>query len=198
MSVPTSVKVGAVAILAFLGVFAATAFAATAVVPAGDTSWVDMLRPVYDAFAHGQKLYAGMLALVLAVSLAKKYAPDKWGLHSDIGGALVTLAGSFGTAMVTSLAGGVTFHWVMVKTASMIAVGAAGGYSLIKKLIVEPFLRPYAAKAPAWLKAPLAMILWIFDKPSPVAVAEAAGDKAVEAHPAGGIADVVGATKDVE
>ena len=199
MSVSPWLRIGAVALLAFLGVFTATAFASSAVVEVPpDGSWLDLARPVYEAFVHGQKLYAGMLALVLAVALFKRYAPDKWGAHTDIGGALTTLIGSFAGAMATTLASGNAVSWVMVKTATMIAVGAAGGYSLIKKLVIEPFLRPYAAKAPAWLKPILSMILWIFDRPSPVAVAEAAGNEAVAAKPPTGVAEVVGAVKEVE
>jgi len=195
------IKIVSFAILALLGVFTATAFAANAVSP-DDQSWLELLKPVYEAFMRGEKLYAGMLALVAAVALTKRYAPEKWGIakfvHSDPGGALLTLVASFGGAMATAISAGSLPGWAMAKTAMLIAVGAAGGYSIIKKLLVEPFLRPWAAKAPAWLRIPLNAVLWIFDRPMPVAKAEAAGQAAVDANPAGGVEAVTGKAREVE
>jgi hypothetical protein len=186
-------------ILVFIGVFTATAFAAGAAMPE-DANIADLLRPVYDAFVHGNKLYAGMLALIAMVALLKRYAPAKWRpfLYGDIGGSLLTLTGSFAGAMATTLGSGNPVSWMMVKTAGLIAVGAAGGYALVKKLLIEPLLRPWSSKAPAWLRPLLAMVLWIFDKPSPIAKAEAAGNAAVAAKPPTGMEGVVGKTRDVE
>ncbi len=179
-----------IAILAFMGVFAATAFAAGAVTPE-DSSLLDLLSPVRDAFANGQYLYAGMLALILVVAALKRYAPEKYGIsafvHGDVGGTLLTLAGSFAGAMAATLGGGESFSWAMPKTALLIAVGAAGGYTMIKRLIVAPIQKSaWFAKSPAWVKGVLGLVFWIFDRPSPIAVAEAEGDKAVAAHPAKG------------
>jgi hypothetical protein len=190
-------KAIAVFILAFLGLFTATAVAQSATM-ADDQSWLEMLKPVYEAFARGEKLYAGMLALVAAVALFKRYAPEKWGLRawsqSDFGGALLALSGSFGASMAMRLADGASPSWDMAQAATLIAVGAAGGYSLIKKLIIEPFVRPWSAKAPAWARIPLQMLLWAFDRPMPTAKAASAGDQAVASKPASGL----GASKDVE
>lgn len=180
-------------ILLLLFGFVATAFAASATVP-DDTSLLELLRPVYDAFAHGQYLIAGMAALVFAVAAAKRYAPAKWGIadwvHGEVGGPLMILLGSFGATMMTSLAAG-TATWAMFKTAGMIAAGAAGVYTLIKKLFIEPILKPLAAKAPKWMQPMFAMVFWFFDRPSPVAVAEAAGQKAVDEKPATGISSSI-------
>ncbi len=192
-------KMFAIAILTFLGIFTASAFAQSAVLPDPAAGWLDLLTPVYEAFVKGDKLYAGMLALIAAVAMLKRYAPVKWGMrafvHGDVGGSLLTLTASFAAAMITGgLGAGVAPSWAMVKAATLIAVGAAGGYSLIKKLLVEPLIRPYAAKAPAWLKMPLMAVLWFFDRPMPTAKADAAGAKAVEAKPATGL----GSVKDVE
>ncbi len=202
MSVSPVIRMFAIAILAFLGFFTATALAATAVAPP-DGNWTDFLKPIYDSFVHGNYLAAGMMTLVLGVALLKRYAPDKWGIstfvHGDAGGTLLTLVASFGTAMVTSLAGTGTVSWAMFKAAGLIAVGAAGGYAIVKKLFIVPFLRPWAEKAPAWAKPILQMILWIFDKPTPIEKAEAAGEAAVkESLAKSGIEATTGVPKDVE
>ncbi len=185
------IRLFSMAILMFLFAFTATALAQNAVVP-DQTNALDLFRPIYEAFAKGHHLEAGMLALVFVAALIKRYTPESFPraykfVHSDPGGTLLILVGSFGTAMATTAAGGMGFSWAMVKTASLIAVGAAGGYSILKKLLVEPFLRPYYKKAPSWLKPIIGSVLWIFDRPNPVTTAEVAGQKAVEAAPAKGI-----------
>lgn len=168
--------------------FTAVAWAAESVTGEGG-SLFDLLRPVSEAFTSGQYLYAGMLALVLVVALTKKYlGPRVPFLHTDVGGSLMTLVGSFAGALATTLAGGAMVNFAMVKAASLIAIGAAGGYSLIKRLLIDPVLRPLAAKAPAWSQPLFSMIFWIFDKKSPVEEAEAAGDAAVAKNPAEGAA----------
>lgn len=192
-------RVFALAILIFLGMFTTAAFASSIAVPTDDSTIQEMLRAIVDAFQSGHKLYAGMIALSVAVIAVKKLAP-KWKaldqkVHTDVGGAVLTLAGSFAAAMATSMAAGTyTPTWPMARAALYIAIGAAGGYVLIKKLIVEPLLRPLAKKAPVWAQPILALVFYIFDKPTPVEEAEAAGAKAVEAKPAQGMGDV----KDVE
>jgi hypothetical protein len=186
-----------IAVFSFTATGLALAAGAAVSSTTGDGSAFDLLRPVYDAFAGGHYAYAGMLALVLVVALLKRYAPAKYGIsafvHGDAGGSLLTLLASFGGAMATSLAGGAGISFAMAKTATLIAVGAAGGYAMIKKLIVEPLRNSawYQTKAPAWLKAGLQIAFWIFDKPDPVASAEDAGQKAVDAKPGAGNAQIV-------
>lgn len=182
------VKIGAASILALLAATTASAFAAGATLPE-DGSVLDFVKLVWDAFSKGQSLYAGSIALFGAMVLAKRYAPGKAGawLHTDVGGALTALVMSFAASMASSLAGGAGVTLAMVKAATMIAVGAAGGYSLIKKLIVEPILKPMAAKAPKWAQPLFAIVFWFFDKKSPIEKAEAAGEAAVKADPAKGI-----------
>lgn len=190
-----------IALFVLTGTMTATAIAANAADMPDASGIVDMLKPIYEAFVHGQKLYAGMLALVLAVALMRRYAPDWKGvrafIHGDTGGALTTLLMSFGTSMAASLAGGAGASWLMVKSASMIAFGAAGGYTLVKRIIVDPILRPLAAKAPAWAQPIFALVFWIFDKDTPVAAAQAAGQAAVDAQPPTGTNGVVGKSTEV-
>jgi hypothetical protein len=187
-------RVFALALLIFLFMFTASAFAAGVVAPDQDSAIQDMLRAILDAFQHGHKLYAGMIALMCAVTVVKKVAP-RWKaldqkVHTDIGGALMTLVGSFAASMVAKGADGSAPTWSMAQSALHIAVGAAGGFVLIKKLIVEPLLKPLAKKAPAWSQPIFALVFYIFDKPTPVEEAVAAGDKAVEEKPATGMGDV--------
>lgn len=192
-------KIFALSLLALLGVFTATAFAAAAAAPESE-SLLEMLRPVWEAFSQGKQLHAGMLALVVVIAAMKRYAPGKLGvwLATDIGGALTTLGMAFGASMAAATVDGAGLSAAMVKSALGIAVGAAGGYSLVKKLVIEPFLKPWSKKLPAWTAPIFAVVFWFFDKKSPVETAEAAGDEAVAKKPAEGVKSVAGAPTEVE
>ncbi len=175
-------------ILLFLGGFTAIAFAAGATV-SPDASWTDLVTPVIDAFKGGDYPFAAALTLVLLVAIAKRYGGTRfpW-LASGKGNALLILIGSFAGAMATALAGEGTLTSGAAWTAFSIAIAAAGGYSLIKTLIVEPLQESawYKTKAPAWAKSIIGVAVWVFNKPSPVANAEAEGQKAVDEKPATG------------
>jgi hypothetical protein len=82
----------------------------------------------------------------------------------------------------------------MARSAAYIAVGAAGGYSLVKRLLIDPVLRPLAKRAPVWAQPLFAVVFYIFDRKTSVQEAEEAGQKAVEEKPAEGM----GSVKDVE
>lgn len=180
-----------------------TASAQTAQAATDDGNLLDLARPVFDEVMKGHYIAATALALVLTVALIKRYAPGKFGefVHSDVGGSLTTLLASFGGALATATIGGAPWSWSMLWAAGGIAVTAAGGYSLIKKLIVEPLLKPLMPKLPAWAQPVLGIVLWIFDKPVSAADAEAsakvAGDAAVALNPPSGADGVTGAPKDL-
>lgn len=182
-----------VGLFCLITVFAATSFAGT-VAQGDEQSWLELLRPVYDSFKSGQYLLAGMTALLVVVALLRKYAGSipKVGpsiakfLATDVGGVVMTLVASFATSMSIQLANaGVS--WSMTKTAAVIAVGAAGGYSMIKKLLVEPLLRPWYEKSTGIVHTVLGIALYLFTSPDPVAKAEAAGTAAVAATPPTGM-----------
>lgn len=199
-----------VALAAFFGALTATAFASSSImsVAAGsgsaadvpgptDPPILDLIRPIYDAVVHGQYWLGAAAGLVLAVALTRRYLGPKFPiLHSDAGGALLTLAASFGAAVATALAaGGAVMSLHLAWIALLVAISAAGGYSLLNKL-----LRPLEDLAPAWMQPVFRIITWIFDKPSAAteeAEAAAAGDAAVAARPSTGIAGIAGKPRDV-
>lgn len=193
MRVPTSLLAAGVA----SATFTATASAASAVSP-DDGSLLDLAKPVLDAIMHGQWAFAAALALILAVTLTKRYLGDKipW-LHSDAGGAVLALLGAFGGALATSLAAGAAPTWIMAWMAVKVAVGAAGAYSMIRKLLV-PWIAKLRDKLPGALRPVLDLVLWVFDKQDPIARAERAGDAAVKAKPASGAAGVTGKPDELE
>lgn len=203
-SLPTVLVFALVALISFT----ATAFAAGTVDPAGDGSALaEMARPIYDAVMHGQYWLAASLALVFVVALLGKYAdkiPAWLGgktiaklAGSDPGRAVLVLLGSFGGAVATGLtaAGSSAMTWALAWTALKVAVGAAGVYSLAKKL-----LAPLVAKAPPWVQAVFRLVTWAFERSlkDPVKEAEAAGQAAVEAEPPTGAAGIVGKPRDVQ
>lgn len=189
-------------VLCFLGLlsFTAVAHAATAVTGSDDVSILDLARPVFEAFSNGQYALMGMLTVLLVVAALKKYLGDAIPfLHSNAGGSLLVLIGSTATAGAAALAapGGV-FSLHLLWMAVLVGVSAAGAYTLLKNLVVDPFLKPLAARAPKWLQPILGLVLWIFDHAGhddvlpAVVVAEKAGSDAVVASPATGVEGVVG------
>ncbi len=176
------------AILAYFS-FIGVALAQGAVIPE-DGSILDLAKPVYEAILGGQYWLGAMLGLILATTAAKRYLPGKAGewVNGDYGQPLTVVAIAFGGAAAATLVamgpGAVltgTLAWASLK----IAASAAGGYALLKTLLV-PFLLKLEPKAPAWLKWIFPMLLWAFSKPTAKAAAAKAGDAAVAAKPATG------------
>lgn len=153
-----------------------------------DSSVLDIFRPLWEAATGGHWWLAASLSLVVGVTLVKKYHPGKLGqwASTDVGGSSLVLIGSFGGALAAALAGSSSMSTGLAFNALKVAIGAAGGYTLLKKLLIDPVLRPLAEKAPAWLKPVLAVVLWAFDKPDPIAEAEKAGADAVKNNPGPG------------
>lgn len=148
---------------------------------------LDLAKPVLDAVMGGRFAYAASLALVLLVALGRRYGVSRWKfLATDAGGSLLVLLGAFGGALATALAAGAGMSWGLLWAAVGVAVSASGGYTLVKRLVVDPLLRPLASKAPKWAQPLFKLLLWIFDNQS-VAKAEAAGEAAVEAKPSAGL-----------
>lgn len=193
-----------IAALVGLVTFGGVAMAAGAAEPANG-SLMDLLSPVLDAFRGGQFVYGGALALVVAVALVKRYGGDRfpW-LNGDVGGSVLALAGSFFASVAVAIAPGTgaTLGLHTIWTAGGVAVAAAGGYTLIKKLVIDPLIKSswYLNKAPAWFKAGMSVVLWIFGEGGAAAIstAEKAGDAAVAAHPAQGAADPAASGKVTE
>jgi len=182
--------------LAFGGVlfagFLVSANASSTVSPE-DGNLLDLARPVFDEVMKGNYIAAAALALVLCVAMAKRYAPGKAGefIKSDPGGALTTLLMAFGGALATATMGGAPWTWAMLPAAGKVAFFAAGGYVLLKKLIVEPVLKPLSKKTPAWMAPLWGILFFAFDRKvseaDALASAKTAGDNAVAEKPAEGL-----------
>lgn len=184
-----------IAPLLFLLAFTATSFAAAGA--SEDGSLLDYAKPVLDAVMSGNYAYAAALALVLVAAVARKYGAKHWSfLATDAGGALIVLLASFGGALATTTAAGAWPSLAMVWVAAKVAAMAAGGWSLVKKILIDP-LRPWASRQPAWIQAVFAVITWVFDKPDPIADAIAKGEAALAANPSTGAPGVGGVPRDV-
>lgn len=183
--------------------------AAAAVDPvAADGSWTDLVTPVYQAIAGGRYALGVSLGIIVALALIKKYAgtTSAFGkfVHGDVGGSLSAVLLGGATAISATLAAPNAHLTLDVLKAGLLAgVVAGGGYAALKNLIVDPILRPLAAKAPAWAQPAFALIFWVFDH-GPAAAqstaetkATAAGAAAVAAKPAAGADGIVGAATEV-
>lgn len=184
-----------------LALVALVAFTATAFASAGltdDGSLLDYARPVLDAALAGNYPYAFALALVLVAAVARKWGAKHWTfLATDAGGAATVLLAAFGGALATATAAGAWPTGAMLWTAAQIAAMASGGWSLVKKLVIDP-LRPWASRQSAWVQSVFAVLSWVFDKPDPIADAVAKGEAALAAKPSTGAAGIIGKPRDVE
>lgn len=189
-------------VLGFLG-FYTTASAATAV-SGDDASIVDLTRPVYDAFENHQYGLMVCLLVILLVAFVKRYLGDKVPfLHTDTGGSLLVLVGAMATAAGAGLATpGAHVTLTLLKTALMVGVTAAGGFAMLKNLLVDPILKPLAAKAPAWMQPLFSVLFFAFDhgtsSEATIAKAVVVGEKAVVASPGAGASAIVGLPTDVK
>lgn len=198
-------KIPVFLLLAFclLTSFTGFAFAADAATP-DDGTLLDLLRPVYDAFAQRNYLEAACLAVILVLALVKRWSgsSNKFGkfVHSDLGGTAMALMIGVAGAMATALATpGAHVTWPLLKTSLYVGVGAAGGFAVLKNLVIEP-LQKYL---PAWAQPVLSIVGWIFDHgpgagQEAIAKADAAGEAAVKANPAQGAAEVLGQPAEIK
>ena len=192
--------------------FGATAFAAGAVAPASG-SLLDLAKPVYAAITAGHYIACAALALILAMAAARRYLPSlpKVGasigkfLSSDAGNAISTLVISFAGAVATGTAAGV--HWGglsthLLWTSLLVGVTAVGGYEVLLHLFAAPVLAKIEAKLPAWARPLVSLLLAVFNKDSgnaqALAKAQAAGQAAVVANPAPGVAGVIGQPTEIK
>lgn len=184
--------------LVLLLAFTATAIAGQQALPE-DGSWLDLLSPIYQAFAGGNYWYAGALTLSVGVALLIKYAPDSIRKYTDhtAGKALLVLVASFVTTMAAHLADGSSPNFDMVKTAAHLAAVAAGGFSLIKPF-VEMLLASewYKTKVPSWMQKAIGALFFMFtrkaDSVAVIKAAEASADAKVKAEPGPGASKVTG------
>lgn len=152
--------------VAFIASFGGVALAANAIDPSDGS--LDLAKIIYNAFAGGHYAYAAAIAVILGVALVKRYiGPRVLWLHSDAGGATLALVGSAATALADDLANGSPITFAYLESALAVGIAAAGGYSVLKKLLVEPLLIPLRDKMPAWSQWILNAVLWIFDGPPP-------------------------------
>lgn len=176
--------------------FGATATAANFVANPDDSTLLELFRPVADAVKNGEGLLAASLAIIFLMAAAKRYLPDRFGgkfVRSDVGGVLSTFVFAFAGSMATALAApGAALNAAMFLAALKFAGGAIGGFVAIHKLATWLVGTAwFQSKAPAWLRAGLALLLNLIGS-SAIKKAEAAGQKAVEQSPPQGPEAVVG------
>lgn len=176
--------------------FATTALAANAAAPV-EGSILELAKPVFDAVMAGDGWLAAAMALVFAVTAARRYGASRFPiLNSKVGGVAMNLLLSFGGAASTALLAGAAPSFALAWTALKVSFTAAVGFEFVKELL-GPAMRWLEAKAPTWMRPVLKpvfdLILWAFEgRKAAIAKAEAAGQAAVDANPPTGVAGVVG------
>jgi hypothetical protein len=189
------------ALFAFLG-FAGTALAAGAVA-SEDGSLLELARPVLEAVLAGQYPLAALLAIVFAVAALRRLNKRPDGsvrvpfLASDAGGVLLACLAAAATVAAGAVSAGAGWSLALLGTAAGAAVMAMGGFVGAKKLLL-PLAEWLEARAPKWAQPLFKLALWVFDRPDPVELAEAAGDAAVAANPTTGVDGVVGSPRDAQ
>lgn len=177
----------ALCVLIMLGAFTGTALADTAISSASDPSFNDVTKAIFDAVMHSQWWAVAAYAVILASIGARKYMPEAWktGAKGDVVGMATTFliagAGAVATAAITP---GAAMTLAVLATAAKIGVAAIGGYTIIHK--VAGWLAQ-AGWLPTWA-VPIVKLLAALVGSNAVSKAEAAGQKAVEAKPATGMA----------
>lgn len=160
--------------------FMMLSFFATSVAFAQGDNLIDLAGPVLSAVTSGNYAYAAALALVLLVALVRRYGGAKYPfLASKKFAPVLVLLASFGSAMAITLGAGQALSLAMAWTSVKVAIGAAGGYSLLKPLF--NFARD---KAPAWMDPLFDLLNSVFA--SKDKAAEAAGRKAMKENPSTG------------
>jgi hypothetical protein len=98
------------------------------------------------------------LVVVLAVYLVRRFAAARvpW-LGTDRGGAVLVLATSLAGALASALLGGAGLSLPLLLEALSVAVSAAGGFNLVKKLASAP-PPPAPAAVPAPVASPLDIV----------------------------------------
>lgn len=189
------------AIAACGGSLLSSAIAGDAVAAPDGPGLVDLLTPVYQAFAGHHPALGLMLLIVVAVAALKHYLGDQVPfLHSDAGGSLLALVTASASAAAVALAvPGAVVSLDLLESALLVGVSAAGGYAMIKNILIDPLL----PKLPLWAQTLLAPVLWIFTKSAAgsaatLANATTAGNTAVESKPAVGATGIVGSATEVK
>lgn len=171
-------------ILLFLFASTSSALAADA---ASDPSLFDAGKAIFDAVMHGQWWAAAALGVIMACAAARKYMPASWkeGTKGDIIGTSMAFVMAFAGAIATwAVAPGAAMSAGVALTALKVGAAAIGGYTAIHKL--AQWLMAWG-KMPAWMLPILKMVTMIIGS-NAVKKAEAAGEAAVKADPAKGMA----------
>jgi hypothetical protein len=189
-SLLSALSVVAVGLLSFV----ATAFATTGI----EAPLSDHLKAIVDAMRGGQYALAAFAALSALVAASWRYGA-RWfpWLGTSEGKAILTFVGGFTATVAAGLAGGGALTGSLLWAAVGAAATLAGGYALIKELVVPRlvWLRDLSWM-PGWAKTVIDLGLWVFARDrATVAKAEAAGQAAVDATPTNGIAGAIGSPR---
>jgi hypothetical protein len=196
----TRLKLNVGVAVCFLIGFVGTAMAATVAVPDPDGNLLDFAAPILDAIKNGNGWIAAALTLIVASAAARRYlAPKLPFLKTAFGAVVLVFTASYGAAVLTGLAaaGTSTLNASLAYAAFKVALAAAGGFSVLRPLLVD-LVEPFVVGKLPWLKPVFDLLTWAFDKPDAIADATKAGDDAVKQKPSGGAAGVVGTSTEIE
>lgn len=145
---------------------------------------VELVRLLWVAITGGEFISIVVALLVIISSLLARFGVhlSKW-FGTGAGRAVITLLVAFSGGLSSALAVGTPITWGVLRTVIVFALTAAGGYSLIKALIVEPLTPWMRDRAPEWLRLIWRGLTWVYDRlvkpePSPLPLAKVARERA--------------------
>lgn len=147
---------------------AATQFVAVAA--ASEDPLFELTRLLWAAISDGDGVSIVVAVLVMLSALLARFGVRlTYWFGTSAGRALITLFVTFSSGLSSALAAGTEITWDVIRSVSIFAATTAGGYSLIKALIVEPLTPWMRDSAPEWLRVGWRGLTWVYDRLVPPA-----------------------------
>lgn len=143
----------------------------------------ELARMLWVAIDKGEFISIAVTSLVMFSALLARFGVrlTSW-FGTGAGKAVITLLVTFSGGLSAALATNTEITWEILRTVSIFALATAGGYSLIKVLIVEP-LTPWMQNRAAWIRSVWRALTWVYDRlvppsPSPLPLSKNARQRA--------------------
>jgi len=141
-----------------------------AVAAASEDPLFELARLLWVAVSGGEFVSIAVAILVMLSALLARFGVrlTRW-FGTSGGRAVITLLVTFFGGLSAALAAGTEVTWAVLRTVFVFAATTAGGYSLIKALVIEPLTPWMRDRAPDWLHLIWRGVSWVYDRLAPPA-----------------------------